>query len=66
MNWKNWLSTLGSAFLGGVVSYAMAHITSGIPTTLQQAEAFAGGAFVTGLAAIVHLYQPVPAAAEKK
>jgi hypothetical protein len=62
MNLKHILTTLGSAFLGGAMAYGSAHITAGIPTGLQSAEAFALGMVVTGLAAVFHLYTPVPGA----
>jgi hypothetical protein len=44
------------------MAYGSAHITAGIPTGLQSAEAFALGMVVTGLAAVFHLYTPVPGA----
>ena len=60
MNWKNWLSTLGSAFVGGSTTFLAANITAGIPTTAQGVETFAAGAAVAGLVAIAHLYMPTP------
>jgi hypothetical protein len=62
MTLKNLLTTLGSAFLGGVATYASANITNGVPTTGQAAKAFAAGALLTGLVAVFHLYAPSPGA----
>jgi hypothetical protein len=60
MNWKNWLTTLGSAFLGGAAAYLSTTLAGGLPSTTQAYEAVAGGAALAGLIAVVHLYQPVP------
>jgi biotin transporter BioY len=60
MNFKNLLTTLGSAFLGGAATYMSAHITNGIPTTRQAVGVFLAGAALTGLVAVVHLYLPPP------
>lgn len=61
MNVKNWLTTGGSAFLGGVGMFASTHMSSGPPSTLQQWEAFGIGALVVGLVAVVHLFETSPA-----
>jgi hypothetical protein len=60
MNWKNWLSTLGSAALGGAAAYLSTALAGGIPTTAHAAESVAAGAALAALVAIVHLYTPVP------
>lgn len=62
MNWKHWLTTLGSAFAGGAGAYLSTHLAGGVPTTAQAAETFAAGAALAGLIAIVHLYTPAPGA----
>jgi len=60
MNWKHYLSVLGSAFAGGAGGWATTHLSSGIPTTAQGIEAFLVGAAIAGAAAVAHLLQPAP------
>jgi hypothetical protein len=60
MNWKNWLTTLGAAALGGAGTYLSTALAGGIPTTLHAVEALAAGAALAALIAVVHLYTPVP------
>lgn len=60
MNWKASLSVAVSAFAGGCLGFAQAHLSSGLPTTTQGIEAIVAGALLAGLVAVVHLYQPVP------
>lgn len=50
-----------SAFLGAALPYALGHL-SGVAADWR---AVAGGALLTGLAALVHLYLPAPKAAEE-
>lgn len=61
MNWKHWLSIMGSAFAGGAVAFVSTHLSTGIPTTTQGVAAFLAGAGIAGLVAVLHLYTPVPA-----
>jgi hypothetical protein len=60
VNWKNLLTTAGSAFLGGAVTFATTHLTGGVPTTEATIGAFGLGALITGLTAVYHLYTTAP------
>jgi len=60
MNAKHVISVVGSAFASGALAWVGTHMSSGIPTNMQGAEAFAAGAALAGLVALYHLYQPAP------
>jgi len=60
MTIKPLLTTLASTFAGGAGGFVSTHLSSGVPNTAQAIEAFALGAFVAGVAALVHLYQAKP------
>lgn len=60
MNFKHVFSVAVSAFGGGFVAWAEAHVTAGVPTTAQGIQAFVAGGILAGLIAVFHLYQPVP------
>ena len=60
MNVKSILTTAGSAFASGAMGFVASHLSGGVPTNMQAAEAFLGAAALGGLVAVFHLYQPAP------
>lgn len=60
MSLKNWITVGGGAFLTGAMGFASTHLSSGIPTTTQEWEAFLIGCVVGGTVAVVHLYTTAP------
>lgn len=51
------ISVAVSAFAGGLCGYLETHVTTAIPTNTQQWEAVFLGGILTGIVAVVHLYQ---------
>lgn len=62
MNWKNILTTAGSAFVGGVVSVLIT-VPPADYLSLPSLKPFLVTAIATGVAAVYHLYQPAPVSA---
>ena len=60
---RNILSVVGSAFLNGALGWAATHLTDARPSNGAQIAAFAVGAGLAGVIAVMHLYQPVPSSA---
>lgn len=60
MSLKNWITVGGGAFLTGAMGFASTHLSSGIPSTAQQWEAFGIGCLVGGVVAVTHLYVNKP------
>lgn len=60
MNAKNILSVVASAFAAGASEFATTHWGDAPPVNGADYKAFAVGALVAGVVAVMHLYQPVP------
>ena len=60
MNAKHVFHTIGAGLATGALGWIGSHLSGGVPTNLQGAEAFAAGAALGGLVYVIGLFQPVP------